>query len=147
MSTGDEQDEVLVEDDSMENVQSSDIDKILELVDELKKKDLDEYKRKIDLKKQVANEAEIKYNNGPSNILNIENNVNIEMDDKVNKTCEHTEAVSDNDSKFRDQSLKDTCENEENKHYLIVNPGNPEEINKDKGIHKHFDLGESECFC
>ena len=48
MSTGDEHDEVLLEDDQAENDASSDIDKVLELVHELKQKDLEEYKKKID---------------------------------------------------------------------------------------------------
>ena len=50
MSTGDEHDDVLIEEDHTSDVGTSDIDKVLELVHELKQKDLNEYKKKIDLK-------------------------------------------------------------------------------------------------
>eukprot|EP00092_Neocalanus_flemingeri_P002698 GFUD01002888.1.p1 GENE.GFUD01002888.1~~GFUD01002888.1.p1 ORF type:complete len:941 (+),score=266.90 GFUD01002888.1:286-2823(+) len=51
MSTGDEDEQVLIEEDQIQlEAGRSDIDQILELVQELKQKDLDEYKRQIHLK-------------------------------------------------------------------------------------------------
>ena len=68
MSTGDEQDEVLVEEHQMQmEAGRSDIDKILELVHELKQKDLEEYKRKINLKNKETTEDKRKSQDKRSN--------------------------------------------------------------------------------
>jgi len=117
MSTGDEQDEVLLEDDSMENAQTSEIDKILELVDELKQKDLDEYKRKINLKKQAPNGAEIEHCH--------DNNLHHTdfMDENINIELKNVDEVSD-------FNVKDTCQG------ALVDPNNTEDME----TNKHFDL-------
>ena len=120
MSTGDEQDEVLLEDDSLENTQTSNIDKILELVDELKQKDLDEYKRKINLKKHAQNGTEMEhYHDNGLHHTNF-------MDESISITSKNVDVVSDD-------CVKDTCKG------LRVDPDKTE----DKKTNKHFDIGES----
>ena len=143
MSTGDEQDEVLVEEHQMQMESGrSDIDKILELVHELKQKDLDEYKRKINLKNKET--AERKSQGNCSNINSeemlksdkdfkeltedsfdiMDDNINTEKKgdatdimqniyDKLNKTFEKEEGLTEKDVQRKSKQQKQGNENSE----------------------------------
>ena len=104
ISTGDEHGDVLVRDgQTQEESRKSDIDKILELVHELKQKDLDEYRRRIHMKNQDKN----KCNQSSSDI----NSKEISMSDK------NINELSNDNLQLVIESLK--CEKHDRKDDMI----------------------------
>ena len=154
MSTGDEQDEVLVDDDLNQDTGKSEIDKIFEMVHELKKKDLDEYKRKIHLKNNALKEDEQKHQDISTKDSIIEdvpdeNNDN-KMDCAINETItedisltfEKIEAPKESDKNSKEESIEGILKKTPNKP-VVANLCNANPANLGIEPPRYLDLGKS----